>query len=809
LNVAFTAEDLVWTAGETKSFRVVLPLSMAARIEFGAPQSGTTLSIRQITFHNANGASLVDGRAGTFGTDYASFEIEQIDIDMDPDMDFPPHTVNVMSTDMFPEGITYDSVADEFLMGSLSMGVVTRIDPLTGEQKGVIMGGDLNAFMSLGLFIDEAAYPRRLYVCASNGALFLGQNPTVHAKLFRFNLETYALDWSVDLTRLGSPAEFNLANDATVDAMGNIYVTDSFMGQIWKITPAGVPSIFVQSAMFAAEPNIPVSINGIKTITGSDGKQFLIVNKTGLGRLYKVTIPMDASAPVVTEVTIRDQTSAIAYLTGADGMIVHPNGVVVSCGEPGVFSFFSNDNFATATIDDMVVPATPGVSTCAFGKNQNVFVTHGYGSLFGYYHSNIWPIEYINIDVDKNSDFYPHDLNVVEYDLFPEGIAYDYVRNQFVLSSLAMGDVRLVDVETGDIVTTSTADDLSDYMSAGLFFDESRVDEPRRLLVCATDAAVFAGENPYTQALLFSLDADDYSRQWVANLTKLGGASERNLANDVTTDKDGNAYVTDSFNPHIWKVTPDGEASIFVESTLFEPDTPPIGLNGIKTITRADGTQFLIVNKSGLGTLYKVTIPQDMSEPVVTEVAIFDTNGQPAYVDLADGMIVTRQGMLVVSGAAYIFSLYTVDDWATAYINDKKMPMSMSVSTVTMGPGDSIYVLDAHVGEFGWADVANYTVEYVPLDISPPSCTNGMMDGMEMDVDCGGLECDACPDYDGSSSSGSDSDNDGSSGSDTDGDMDTDTDTYTDEDTDRDANVASALSVPLASVLAAVTLLFA
>lgn len=64
---------------------------------------------------------------------------------------------------------------------------------------------------------------------------------------------------------------------------------------------------------------------------------------------------------------------------------------------------------------------------------------------------------------------------------------------------------------------------------------------------------------------------------------------------------DGNAYVTDSLWPQVWRVAPDGKASVFATDPRWwlEPGVP-VGLNGIEFV-KEGANGYLIVAKSGYG----------------------------------------------------------------------------------------------------------------------------------------------------------------------------------------------------------------
>ena len=84
----------------------------------------------------------------------------------------------------------------------------------------------------------------------------------------------------------------------------------------------------------------------------------------------------------------------------------------------------------------------------------------------------------------------------------------------------------------------------------------------------------------------------------------------RDFANDVAVDPDGNAYVTNSFTPVIYKVDLNGNVSVFLRDDRFAAS--PIGLNGIDY--NPDG--FLLAAVMGQSKLYKIPLddPASMSE---------------------------------------------------------------------------------------------------------------------------------------------------------------------------------------------------
>ena len=78
-----------------------------------------------------------------------------------------------------------------------------------------------------------------------------------------------------------------------------------------------------------------------------------------------------------------------------------------------------------------------------------------------------------------------------------------------------------------------------------------------RLLVCVSDPGVSEKTSPKTQkklARLVSFDLKTGKRQKSVDLDKLAPAGGEHFCNDLAIDGDGNAYVTDSFSPIIYRV---------------------------------------------------------------------------------------------------------------------------------------------------------------------------------------------------------------------------------------------------------------
>ncbi|MEO5997496.1 MAG: hypothetical protein ABIN89_12225 [Chitinophagaceae bacterium] len=97
----------------------------------------------------------------------------------------------------------------------------------------------------------------------------------------------------------------------------------------------------------------------------------------------------------------------------------------------------------------------------------------------------------------------------------------------------------------------------------------------------------------------------------------------------MVLDPEGNAYVTNSFSPVIYKLDRYGKASIFFQNAAFATDPGEFGFNGIQNDERG----FLLVAHTSLDEIIKIPVrkPADYSvvqldatlTQVVAKTAIF------------------------------------------------------------------------------------------------------------------------------------------------------------------------------------------
>ena len=275
----------------------------------------------------------------------------------------------------------------------------------------------------------------------------------------------------------------------------------------------------------------------------------------------------------------------------------------------------------------------------------------------------------------------PDQITFANENLFPEGVVYDARRSRFLVSSLRKGVIGAV---TDAGAYTPFIQDERIVSAIGMHIDAER----DRLIVCVSDPGVSVRTAAATQKKLAGLGVyslADGKNLFFQNLAANDATGGEHFANDATVDAAGNIYVTDSFSPVIYKVTPDYQVSEFLRDARFAG--AGFRLNGIDRFGDA-----LVVVNSGDGKLYRVPLAEPTS---LTEVTI----DQP----LLNGDGITRvsdRSMVVVTNTAAgdvpptAFFLETDDNWTSAKVTKKVTRDWQFPTTADIRDGD-VYVLVA------------------------------------------------------------------------------------------------------------------
>lgn len=264
----------------------------------------------------------------------------------------------------------------------------------------------------------------------------------------------------------------------------------------------------------------------------------------------------------------------------------------------------------------------------------------------------------------------------------PEGIEYDQANGRFLTGSLAEGTIFEIERD-GSVVPFIRDPDL--VSSVGI-----EADEPRdRLLVANSDRAAFGGDAA-GQAKLGVYNLTTGERLAMVDLGAVLGTQPKYFANDVTVDGGGNAYVTDTMNGVLYRVTPDYQASVFHRFTNL-PDGSQ--LNGI---VYHDGGYLLVV--AGQNT-YKVPVANPAG---TTQVNVTNpVGGQDGIVWAADGRLVATSNSAT---EPQLVAFTSNDDWATA--QRAGVAVLAGQATTAAAVGDEIWAVHPH-----FADAERPTIE--------------------------------------------------------------------------------------------------
>ena len=282
--------------------------------------------------------------------------------------------------------------------------------------------------------------------------------------------------------------------------------------------------------------------------------------------------------------------------------------------------------------------------------------------------------------------------------LHPEGVEWDAENERFLTGSLTEGTIFAI---ADDGTVTPFIEDENLLASVGIHIDAAN----NRLLVASSDLAAAGDQTLPGSALLGAYDLTTGEQIYFADLGALLPEG-RHFANDVTVDPEGNAYVTDSFSPVIYKVTPEGEASIFAENELFAVEG--FGLNGIEYHPH----EYLLAAVSGSQSLYKVPFadPTDVTAVELSE----PFSGDGIILNMEDGHLFA---VAATSAGNELLELASEDEYATAeVVNRATLDGALSPTTATIRDG-AVYVVHAHFGElFSGQPVDAFEIMQVGLE---------------------------------------------------------------------------------------------
>lgn len=237
--------------------------------------------------------------------------------------------------------------------------------------------------------------------------------------------------------------------------------------------------------------------------------------------------------------------------------------------------------------------------------------------------------------------------------LHPEGIAYDPVRDRFLVGSVTHGTVGIV-ARNGSVRTLVSDSVLITTM--GLAVDARR----GRLLVVNGDIGLGDRSSPATDRKTAGLGVYDLRSGARIRYVDLGALDPQrgHFGNDVAVASDGTAYVTDSISGAIYRVPLFGAPSVLVRDDRLAPAGAGNGANGI--VLHPQG--FLLVAQSSARALFRVPLRDPTA---IEQVAVSEPIGAP------DGLLLAGvDGLLAIdnTSANRVLRLVSTDRWRTATV---------------------------------------------------------------------------------------------------------------------------------------------
>jgi sugar lactone lactonase YvrE len=191
----------------------------------------------------------------------------------------------------FPEGVAARDDGTLYV-GSLATGEIVMVPPGMDKPQPFIPPGALGM---VGILVDNTAGV--LWACAVDLTLM------APGALLAFDATT-----GQEMANI--PYDIGFCNDMTLDEAGNLYVADSFAGQISRLAPGGNTLEAWSNDPLFVTPQGEFGLNGLAFDTDA-----IYVVKTNEGALFRVPIEGDGSAGPAEQIGL------------IDGQLVGPDGV--------------------------------------------------------------------------------------------------------------------------------------------------------------------------------------------------------------------------------------------------------------------------------------------------------------------------------------------------------------------------------------------------------------------------------------------------------------------------------------------------
>jgi sugar lactone lactonase YvrE len=261
-----------------------------------------------------------------------------------------------------PEGVTVDKTGNVFV--SLSpLGELVKVAPGSdvAEPFGSISGLQEGDIGLIGLAVDA---PGNVY-----GGVF-SVNPDANG-VWKFDRQTGAAE------RVPGTGAISLPNSIAFDEQGNMYITDSISGAVWRVPEGGSAELWSEDPLLAGDGSIgfpfPIGANGIAVRENT-----VYVSMTETGLIVTVPILPDGSAgEAAVYATLEDENEDPIALDGI-ALDMHGNvyvAVPIANAVLRVNADESVDTLASGEADGLDGPTSVAFGT-GEGDRQSIFAVN-------------------------------------------------------------------------------------------------------------------------------------------------------------------------------------------------------------------------------------------------------------------------------------------------------------------------------------------------------------------------------------------------------------------------------------------------
>jgi sugar lactone lactonase YvrE len=236
-----------------------------------------------------------------------------------------PLNTNITATSSFP---TLPTISPGIIPGTIAIGAGGFIFIGSSQQRQIYRANPDGTNATLFATIPTTGIVMGVAIGPDGFIYVLGGSP---GEVWRLSQSGgVATLYASTTVSFGSNIINGLAitfNDLILDRMGNIYITDSAGGRVFKVNTSGVITLFSDSPLLKLEPNsVPIYDNVTTVANGiafsSCKEKSLYISVTATGRIVEIPILKNGSAGTVTTVV------SSAKLIGVDGITLDSNGFI-------------------------------------------------------------------------------------------------------------------------------------------------------------------------------------------------------------------------------------------------------------------------------------------------------------------------------------------------------------------------------------------------------------------------------------------------------------------------------------------------